>query len=109
MMWAEVGAHAAERHAPDHRVSFETMAASLLGGHAVDRPDHASPDLASPAAWSNASTGGVPRFCGDRPSVAAAPPALDALRDDILDSSRYVVFDDVIPALERVKAAAGET
>ena len=38
------------------------------------------------------------------PSAATAP-ALAALREDILDASRYVVFDDVIPSLERAKAA----
>ena len=38
------------------------------------------------------------------PSAANAI-ALDRLRDDILDVSRYTVFEDVVPALERAKAA----
>jgi HAD superfamily hydrolase (TIGR01549 family) len=38
------------------------------------------------------------------PGVATTP-AFDELRNDILDADRYVVFDDVVPALRR--AAAG--
>jgi putative hydrolase of the HAD superfamily len=38
------------------------------------------------------------------PSAPTAP-ALEALRENILDASRYALFDDVVPALERAKAA----
>jgi putative hydrolase of the HAD superfamily len=106
MMWAEVALTQLERHAPDHDVSFETMADLVSAGMPWHRPDHAHPDLATPGAWWDA----VNRRYGEifaavgHPSAATAP-ALSALREDILDAGRYVVFDDVIPSLERAKAA----
>ena len=69
-------------------------------------PICAHPELATPAAWWDAVNRRYAEIFAavGHPSAATAP-ALDALRDDILDSSRYVVFDDVIPALERAQAA----
>ena len=106
MMWAEVALTLLERHAPDHRVSFETMADLVSAGMPWHRPDCAHPELATPAAWWDAVNRRYAEIFAaiGHPSAATAP-ALDALRDDILDSSRYVVFDDVIPALERAQAA----
>ena len=106
MMWAEVALTLLERHAPDHRVSCETMADLVSAGMPWHRPDCAHPELATPGAW----WGAVNRryaeiFASIGRPLAATAPALDALREDILDSSRYVVFDDVVPALERAKAS----
>ena len=106
MMWAEVAITLLERHAPDHGVSFETMADLVSAGMPWHRPDCAHPELATPAAWWDAVNRRYAEIFAavGHPSAATAP-ALDALRDDILDSSRYVVFGDAIPALERAQAA----
>jgi putative hydrolase of the HAD superfamily len=106
MMWAEVAITLLERHAPDHQVSFETMADLVSAGMPWHRPDHAHPELVTPRAWWDAVNRRYAEIFAavGHPSAATAP-ALDALRDDILDSSRYVVFGDAIPALERAQAA----
>ena len=106
MMWAEGAITLLERHAPDHGVSLETMADLVSAGMPWHRPDCAHPELATPAAWWDAVNRRYTEIFAavGHPSAATAP-ALGALRDDILDSSRYVVFDDAIPALERAQAA----
>ena len=106
MMWAEVALTLLERHAPDHQVSSGTMADLVSAGMPWHRPECAHPELATPGAWWDAVNRRYAEIFAaiGHPSAATAP-ALDALREDILDSSRYVVFADVIPALERARAA----
>ena len=106
MMWAEVALRHLDRHAPTHGVTPDAMAALVSEGMPWHRADHAHPDLSTSAKWWDA----VNRRYVDiftevgHPSVASNG-ALSGLRDDILDVSRYAVFDDVVPALERTKAA----
>jgi putative hydrolase of the HAD superfamily len=106
VMWAEVALRLLERHAPDRRVSAEEMTALVFAGMPWHRSDHAHPDLNTADSWWAAvyrryveifSTLGCP-------DVAAAP-ALADLKADILDASRYQVFEDVRPALARARAA----
>jgi putative hydrolase of the HAD superfamily len=106
MMWAEVALRLLEGHAPDHQVSFESMASLVSEGMPWHRPDCAHPDLSTPRAWWEAVNRRYHEiFAALGHQSAATPPVLEALREDILDAGRYVLFDDVIPALERVKAA----
>jgi putative hydrolase of the HAD superfamily len=106
MMWAEVALRLLERHAPDHRVSSETLASLVSEGMPWHRADCAHPELSTAGAWWDAVNRryrAIFEALG-HPS-AATVPALDALRADILDTSRYTLFDDVLPALARAKAA----
>jgi putative hydrolase of the HAD superfamily len=106
MMWAEVALTLLERHAPDHRVGSETMAGLVSAGMPWHRPDHAHPDLATPDAWWDAVNRRYREiFAGLGHRPAATATALAALRKDILDADRYAVFEDVVPALQRAKAA----
>jgi putative hydrolase of the HAD superfamily len=106
MMWAEVALRLLERHAPDHRVSFEAMASLVSEGMPWHRTDCAHPELSTSAAWWGAVNRRYEEIFATlgHPSAPTAQ-ALEALREDILDTSRYAVFDDVVPALERVTAA----
>ena len=106
MMWAEVALRLLERHAPDHRVSFETMASLVSEGMPWHRVNCAHPELSTSAAWWGAVNRRYEEIFATlgHPSAPTAQ-ALEALREDILDTSRYAVFDDVVPALERATAA----
>jgi putative hydrolase of the HAD superfamily len=106
MMWAEVALRLLERHAPEHRVSFETMASLVSEGMPWHRPDCAHPDLSTSATWWGAVNRRYDEIFATlgHPSAPTAP-ALEALRADILDTSRYALFDDVVPALARATAA----
>ena len=106
MMWAEVALTLLERHAPGHHVSFETMAELVSAGMPWHRPDRRAPRLGDCRCVVGRSQPSIGEIFGalGHPSAATAP-ALAALREDILDADRYVLFDDVIPALERSKAA----
>jgi len=106
VMWAEVALRLLERHAPDLHVTADEMTALVFTGMPWHRFDHAHPDLNTADSWWAAvyrryveifSTLGCPWL--------ATAPALAALRDDILDSSAYEVFEDVRPALARARAA----
>ena len=105
MMWSEVAVRLLDRHSPDHTVTREVMDAQVSQGMPWHRSDHAHPELSSPTLWWAAvcrryveifETIGVPEL-GDATAFAE-------LRRDILTASRYVVFDDVVPALSRAKA-----
>jgi putative hydrolase of the HAD superfamily len=106
VMWAEVALRLLERHAPDHRVSFETMASLVSEGMPWHRVNCAHPELSTSAAWWGAVNRRYEEIFATlgHPSAPTAQ-ALEALREDILDTSRYAVFDDVVPALERATAA----
>jgi putative hydrolase of the HAD superfamily len=106
MMWAEVALRLLERHAPRHQVSFETMADLVSEGMPWHRADCAHPELSTSGAWWDAVNQRYHAIFAalGYPSAATAQ-ALDALRDDILDTGRYMLFDDVVPALERSRAA----
>jgi putative hydrolase of the HAD superfamily len=105
MMWSEVAIRLLDRHAPGHGVTRVVMDAEASRGMPWHRSDHAHPELSSPALWWEAvyrryvevfQTLGLP-------AVATAATFAE-LRGDILDAGRYVVFDDVVPALRRAAA-----
>jgi putative hydrolase of the HAD superfamily len=106
MMWAEVALRLLERHASYHQVGFETMASLVSEGMPWHRPDCAHPELSTSIAWWDAVNRRYHEIFATlgHPSAATAQ-ALETLRDDILDVTRYALFDDVVPALERAKAA----
>jgi putative hydrolase of the HAD superfamily len=106
VMWGEVALRVLDRDAPGHGVTSETMADLVYAGMPWHRPDHAHPDLDSADAWWEAVN---ERYRGIFAAVGhpdvATPASLAALRTDILNTSKYTVFDDVVPALERANAA----
>ena len=105
-MWAEVGLRLLDRHAPLHDVSAEAMSRLVASGMPWHRAGHAHPDLSTPSAWWDAVNRRYVEVFGELGHPAAASAgALAALRDDILDVSRYRVFDDVVPSLERAASA----
>jgi putative hydrolase of the HAD superfamily len=106
MMWAEVALRLLDRHAPDHQVGYETMARQVSEGMPWHRADCAHPELSTSAAWWGAVNRRYEEIFATlgHPSAPSAQ-ALEALREDILDTSRYALFDDVVPALERATAA----
>jgi putative hydrolase of the HAD superfamily len=105
-MWAEVALRLLDRHAPGHDVSAETMSRLVASGMPWHRADHAHPDLSTPSAWWDAvNRRYVEVFEGLGHGSAASAGTLAVLRDDILDVSRYRVFDDVLPSLERASSA----
>ena len=106
MMWSEVALRFLDRAAPGHGIDRADMDAFVSEGMPWHRADHAHPDLDTAAAWWDAVNRRYVEIfaAAGHPSVAA-PTALAALRDDILDVSRYVVFDDVVPALKRARVA----
>jgi putative hydrolase of the HAD superfamily len=102
MMWSEVAMRLLDHQAPGHGVAREVMDAQVSQGMPWHRTDHAHPELSSPALWWEAvsrryveifETLGLP--------AVATPTAFAELRGDILNAGRYVVFDDVVPALRR--------
>jgi len=106
MMWAEVALRLLERHAPGHQVRDETMASLVSEGMPWHRADCAHPELSTPAAWWAAVNRRYEEiFATLGHPTAPTAPALEALREDILDASRYTLFDDVVPALARANAA----
>ena len=106
MMWAEAALRLLDRHAPGRQVSYETMASLVSEGMPWHRSDWAHPELSTPAAWWGAVNRRYQEIFATlgHPS-APTVQALEALREDILDTRRYLLFDDVVPALERAKAA----
>ena len=105
-MWGEVALRVLDREAPGHTVTAETMTDLVYAGMPWHRPDHAHPDLATADAWWEAVNQRYREiFAALGHPEAATPAALASLRADILDTSRYTVFDDVVPALERARAA----
>jgi FMN phosphatase YigB (HAD superfamily) len=106
MMWSEVAMRLLDRYSPGHGVTREVLDAQVSQGMPWHRSDHAHPDLASPGLWWEAvfrrcveifETLGLP--------VLATTTAFAELRSDILSAGRYVVFDDVVPALKRAAAS----
>jgi putative hydrolase of the HAD superfamily len=105
VMWAEVALRLLDREVPDHGVPVESMTALVFAGMPWHRLGHAHPELTSPDLWWAAVFRRyVEVFTELGYPSAASPPALAALRADILDASAYVVFDDVRPALIRARA-----
>jgi putative hydrolase of the HAD superfamily len=105
-MWTEVAIRLLDRHAPGHAISSGAIAGALETGLPWQRADHAHPELTSSGLWWHEVYRRyraifVEFGCGDR----VAPDTFAAMREDILDASRYRVFDDVVPALTR----AGES
>ena len=105
-MWTEVAATLLDREVAGHGISLETLAPHVWSGMPWQRADYAHPELSTPRLWWDAvnqryaeifATLGHPH--------AATPDALASLRADILTGSRYRVFDDVLPALQRSREA----
>jgi FMN phosphatase YigB (HAD superfamily) len=106
MMWSEVAIRLLDRCSPGHGVTRQVMDPQVSQGMPWHRSDHAHPELSTSALWWNAvSQRYVEIFEALGLPGVATTAALEELRDDILDTDRYVVFDDVVPALRR--AAAG--
>ena len=106
LMWSEVALRLLERHAPDSGVTADVMTPMVFSGMPWHRSDHAHPELTSPDLWwAVVYRRYVEIFSTLGRAAAATPPALDALRADILDATAYLVFDDVRPALTRARAA----
>ena len=105
-MWGEVALRVLDRGAPDHRVSVEAMTELVYAGMPWHRADNAHPDLATSAAWWGAVNERYREIFAEvgQPALAT-PAAFTEMRADILDTSRYTLFDDVVPALERAKRA----
>jgi FMN phosphatase YigB (HAD superfamily) len=106
MMWSEVAMRLLDRYSPGHGVTREVMDAQVSQGMPWHRSNHEHPDLSSPAMWWEAvyrryvvifETLGFPAL--------ATTTAFAELRSDILNAVRYVVFDDVVPALKRAAAS----
>ena len=106
MMWSEVAIRLLDRCSPGHGVTREVMDPQVSQGMPWHRIDQAHPELSTSALWWEAvSHRYVEIFEALGLPGVATTPAFDELRNDILDADRYVVFDDVVPALRR--AAAG--
>ena len=106
MMWSEVAIRLLERDSPGHGVTREVMDAQVSQGMPWHRVGHAHPELSTSALWWHAvSQRYVEIFEALGLPGAATTTAFEELRGDILNADRYVVFDDVVPALRR--AAAG--
>jgi putative hydrolase of the HAD superfamily len=106
MMWSEVAMRLLDRCSPGHRVTREVMDAQVSQGMPWHRSDHAHPELSSPGLWWEAVCRRyVEIFEALGLPVVATATAFVELRRDILNAERYIVFDDVVPALRR--AAAG--
>ena len=105
MMWSEVARRLLDRHSPGHAVTREVMDAQVSEGMPWHRTGHAHPELSSPALWWAAVSRRYVEIFETLglPAVATAT-AFAELRGDILDADRYVVFDDVVPALSRASA-----
>ena len=106
MMWAEVAMRLLDRDSPGHGVTREVMDAQVSQGMPWHRVDHAHPELSTSALWWEAvSHRYVEIFEALGFPGLATTTAFEELRGDILNADRYVVFEDVVPALRR--AAAG--
>ena len=106
VMWGEVALRVLDREAPGHTVAADTMTDLVYAGMPWHRPDHAHPDLGTPDQWWDAVNERYREIFTEvgHPELATAA-ALASIRADILDTTRYTVFDDVVPALERARAA----
>lgn len=101
-MWTEVAMRVLDDQAPRHGVTHEDLTAHVTTGLPWHRADHAHPDLSTADLWWEAV---YQRYAVVFTAVghasAATPAAFQALRDDILDATRYTIFEDVIPVLQR--------
>ena len=106
MMWSEVAIRLLDRYSPGHGVTREVMDPEVSQGMPWHRLDHAHPELSTSALWWEAvSHRYVEIFEALGFPGLATTTAFEELRGDILNADRYVVFEDVVPALRR--AAAG--
>jgi putative hydrolase of the HAD superfamily len=105
MMWSEVAMRLLDRCSAGHGVTREVMDAQVSQGMPWHRSDHAHPELSSPALWWEAVCRRyVEIFEALGLPVVATATAFVEIRRDILNAERYVVFDDVVPALRRAMA-----
>jgi len=102
LMWTEVGLRVLDRHNPRHGVSASALDAALSTGMPWHRPDHAHPELTTADLWWNeVARRYADVFAAFGCHSAITSDMLAAIRGDILDASRYTVFEDVVPALTR--------
>jgi putative hydrolase of the HAD superfamily len=104
LMWPEVGQRLIDRVCTAHGVPPAVLVDGLEMGMPWHRADHAHPELSTPALWWAA----VRDRYAEVLSRAGCGSAMDdegftAIRADILDSTRYRVFDDVVPVLSRLR------
>jgi len=104
-MWTEAAMRLLDRVAPRHSISTQLIDQQLGAGLPWQRADFSHPELASSDMWWNAV---YHRYTDIFAALGFSPPTLrselEILRRDILDASRYRVFDDVVPSLQRACA-----
>ena len=105
LMWSEVAMRLLDRQTPGHTVTRDVMDAEVSKGMPWHRSDHAHPELSTPARWWEAVHCRYLEIFESLRLPRIDATAFAALRRDILTASRYVVFDDVVPALSRAKAS----
>ncbi len=99
-MWREAGCQFLERFVPDHQISPEQLRKAWRTGHfpATECHPELTPDLWWECVWQRYSDTFRELGC----PLTEARQTLSVIRDDILDASRYSLFDDVVPVLERL-------
>jgi putative hydrolase of the HAD superfamily len=99
-MWREAGCKFLDRFVPDHQISPDQLRKAWRTGHFPTRECHTelTPDLWWECVWQRYADTFRELGC----PLTDARETLTVIRDDILDASRYPLFDDVVPVLERL-------
>ena len=105
-MFAEAASRVVRRLAPDSECPDDELVRAMDAGMPWHRPDGAHPELTTAQQWWDEvfrRSVEVFRELGLTPATTST--ALEAIRQDILTTERYRVYDDVEPALSRLRDA----
>ena len=97
-MWSEAALRLATRQCPGHDLTVSHFARQFKQQFPWQREDFAHPELTTPELWWDSVYAG---YCAAfaRLGLDDLAHALPEIRDDILDASRYRLFDDAVPVL----------
>ncbi len=101
-MWSEAALRLATRRCPGHDLSVSHFARQFKRQFPWHRHDLAHPELTTPELWWDAVYA-VYRATFARLGLDDLDHALPEIREDILDASRYRLFDDAVPVLSALK------
>jgi putative hydrolase of the HAD superfamily len=97
-MWSEIALRLATRSCPGHHLNVSDFERQFTRQFPWHRDDFAHPELTTPDLWWDAVYA-VYRTAFARLGLDGLADALPEIREDILDASRYRLFDEALPVL----------